>query len=195
MRRNLSGLINSLSPWGRGQGEGKLKCGLMSLLILLLGTVSHAASKGDHPTIVETSIGRQLVLPSDLKAFLEKEYPKARLLSDTDFDKPMLKFYFSNLIGIHPAIAWGDFNNDKQRDYILLLNTGQTQWGLVVQLVILNGSKGKEKFEVFSMGEVLDYKESYVSFRDAKLIKGTFQKGGWYLNWDDKEKNYVLVKS
>jgi len=172
-----------------------LAIALLAISLLFRPSLLLSGGKGDNPKIVETSVGRQLLLPADLKAFLEKEFPKARIPSDSEFDPAMLKFYFSHLIGIHPAIAWGDFNVDKKKDYILLLVTGQTNWGPIVELVVLNGGKGKQAFEVFRLGEVIDFKESYVSFRDSKLIKGAFQKGGWYLTWDEKEQIYNVVKS
>jgi len=171
-----------------------LACFLFGLIITAAPSVSWAG-KGDNPTIIETDKGRALILPPDLKNFLGKEFPKARIPSDSEFNKEMRKFYFSHLIGIHPAIAWGDFNKDKKKDYILLLVTGQTNWGPIVELVILNGGKSKSVFEVFRLGEVINFKDSYVSFRDAKLIKGTYQKGGWYLNWEPKDQNYSLIKS
>lgn len=152
----------------------------------------HAAK---NPSIIETEAGPELVLTTDLKMFLNKEFPNHRVPSDKDFNPQMLKYFYSNLVGLHPAIAWGDFNNDKKRDYILLLVTGETPWGPLVELIILNGKKKGDEFDIVNREELYKFKDDYVSFREGKLYKGRYQQNGWYIQWDPKEKSYSIIKT
>lgn len=164
----------------------------VSLLIsTALISTSDARSKG--PTVEETEAGRVLVLPDDLRAHLDGEFPTALVVPETDFDPEMLKFYYRNLVGVHPAIAFGDFNGDKRDDYALLLITGQSPWGPVVELIVLNGRK-RGRFETFNLGEIYNHKTDYVQFRGGKLYKGKYRRNGWRINWDEKKKDYVILK-
>lgn len=153
------------------------------------------AKRSDIPTVEATETGRVLAIPQELDKFLSKEFPKYRLPSDQDFNPEMLTYFFSNLIGLHPAVAWGDFNQDKKRDYALLIITGDTPWGPLVELVVLNGTGKKSHYETFRLGEVYSPKDDYISFANEKLQKGKFRKGAWYINWDKKSASYVVHKS
>jgi hypothetical protein len=115
--------------------------------------------------------------------------------AEKDFDPAMLSYYNSRLIGIHPAIAWGDFNGDKRPDYALLIITSQSNWGPVVELVVLNGISGRDKFRPFRLGEIYNIKEDYLSFSEGKLMKGRHKKGAWFISWDKKNNTYVVNKS
>lgn len=168
--------------------------------ILLAGLIAFApplfgAEKVKIPTVVEApdGSGRMLLIPDDVRTFLENEFPNFRLPKETDFNEEMRRYYFSRLIGVHPAVAWGDFNKDKKRDYAFLVITGDTPWGPLCELVIANG-KGRT-FEAHRLGEVYQFKSDYVSFKDGKLYKGRFKKGGWHINWDARKKTYVALKS
>lgn len=144
--------------------------------------------------IMEESEGiRRLVLPEDLAKFLAEEFPGSRLPDESQFNPEMLKYFYSRLIGVHPAIAFGDFNGDRKRDYMMLLITGETKWGPLCELVIVNGQR--RGFEPYRLGEVYTFKDDYVSFDEGKLYKGRFKKGGWYINFDKKKKLYVVTKS
>lgn len=162
--------------------------------IFLASQADARKKRGNNPTIQETEHGRILILPEDLSDALEEEFPGYQIPEELTFDEKMLKHYYSRLIGIYPAIAWGDFNKDKRRDYALLLITGETPWGPLVELVIMNGKK-RGKFEAFRLGEIYGYKDDYLRFSYGKLYKGDFKKGGWYINWIKKEKNYTIRKS
>ncbi|MCB4757702.1 MAG: hypothetical protein LHV69_11860 [Elusimicrobia bacterium] len=164
--------------------------------LILAGFVSFSlAGRGKNPTVGDTGRGRIVVLPEDVARYLAQEFPGYIIPADTEFNADMLKYYYSRLIGIHPAIAWGDFNDDKKRDYALLLGTGQTIWGPIVELVILNGGKKSGEYEPFRLGELNRFKNDYISFVDGKLTKGEYKKGGWYINWIKKDKKYVAFKT
>jgi hypothetical protein len=153
-----------------------------------------AAKKGKNPTVEESPDGkRTVVLPDDIDLFLSVEFPKYRLPDESEFDPEMLQYYNSRLIGVYPAVAYGDFNGDKKRDYALLVITGDTKWGPLCELVVANGTKGG--YEAFRLGEVYEFKNDYVSFVDNKLIKGRYKKNGWYINWDPKKNTYNVLKS
>jgi hypothetical protein len=152
------------------------------------------AKGGDVPAVQEVEGKQQLVLPDGLSDYLLQEFPTAQLPEESQFNPDMVSYYRSNLIGIHPAIAWGDFNGDKRRDYALLLITGQSKWGPVVELVVLNGEKKKNSFRSARLGEVYNFQDDYVSFHDGKLYKGRYKKGGWYINWDKKKSVYNTIK-
>ncbi len=138
--------------------------------------------------------GRMLVLPQDVRDFLLKEFPTYRVPKDSEYNPEMLQYYNSRLIGVHPCVAWGDFNGDKKRDYAFLIITGDTKWGPLMELVVLNG-RGGSNFDSYRLGEVYNFKDDYVSFVDNKLYKGRYKKGGWYINWDKKTNNYSVLKS
>jgi hypothetical protein len=158
---------------------------------------SRAAEKRvKSPTMEELGDGkgtRRLLLPEDISTFLQKEFPNSRLPAEEDFSPEMRQYYFSRLVGVHPAVAWGDFNGDKKRDYLFLVITGDTKWGPLCELVAVNG--GKKGYEAFRLGEVYNFKEDYVSFQDNKLSKGRYRKGAWYINWDPKKSLYIVTKS
>lgn len=136
---------------------------------------------------------RRLLLPEDINQFLSTEFPNSRVPAENDFSQDMRQYFFSRLIGVHPAVASGDFNGDKKKDYLFLLITGDTKWGPLCELVAVNGQK--KGFEAFRLGEVYNFKEDYVSFLDGKLLKGRYKKGAWYINWDAKKNSYVVSKS
>lgn len=160
-------------------------------------SISLEAAKGakNVPVLEETEQGQVVVLPELVDTFLQAEFPGYKVPAKTDFNPEMLTYYYSRLIGIHPAVAWGDFNGDKKQDYLLLLITGQSSWGPLVELVALNGESKKGDFTPYRLGEVYNFKEDYVSFLDGKLLKGRFKKGAWFINWDKKKKTYVVNKS
>jgi hypothetical protein len=169
---------------------------LIALICISLGAPwMQAGRKGKHPTTLETETGREVVLTSDIKKILNKEIPDHRIPKDSDFNPKMLKWYYPQLIGIHPAVAWGDFNKDKKTDYALLVITGDTPWGPVVELVVLNGKKGKGQYDLHRLGEVYKFKDDYLSSKDGKLTKGRYQQGAWYINWSAKDKTYIIYKS
>jgi hypothetical protein len=173
----------------------RLLCSLILVLTGLALVPMALAGRGKNPAIKETDKGHIVVLPAEVERYLDKEFPGYRIPSDAEFSPEMLAYYYGRLIGIHPAVAWGDFNEDKKKDYALLLATGQTHWGPIVELVILNGGKKSGEFETFRLGEVNGFKDDYISFVDTKLSKGKYHKGGWFINWDKKEKKYVTFKS
>lgn len=150
---------------------------------------------GKNPEMQETENGRVLTLPEPLSDYLEDEFPGFQIPKHADFSPDMLKYYNRELIGIHPAATWGDFNGDKKKDYAFLLITGQTPWGPSIELVVLNGLRKKGQFESFRLGEVYNHKLAYLRFRNNKLYKGKFKRGGWYINWDKKKKDYLIHKS
>ncbi len=169
------------------------------LWLVLMATMTSAgfsSEKNPKNPIVEDApdgSGRQLLLPSDVKEALAAEFPTYRIPKDADYNPEMLSYYNYRLVGVHPAVAWGDFNGDKKRDYAFIVITGDSHWGPLCELVVLNG-KG-HNYEVFRLGEIYNFKEEYVSFVDGKLTKGRFKKGAWYINWDKKNNTYQVLKS
>ena len=167
------------------------------LLFLALPSIRQASAsekKVKTPVMDEAPDGkRSLLMPDDVMECLAKEFPGSRLPTETDFNPEMLRYFHSEFIGVHPAVAFGDFNGDKKRDYMILLITGDTKWGPLCDLVVLNGERGG--FTAFRLGEVYNFKDDYVSFKDNKLYKGRYRKGGWYINWDSKKNTYVVTKS
>lgn len=168
--------------------------GIASVALLFLVSFSLAKSKKDIPTIEETEKGPVLVLPEALDAFLQAEFPGYRVPDQSEFNPEMVSYYNSRLIGISPAVAWGDFNGDKKQDFAFLLVTGQSKWGPQVELVVANGASRSE-FETYRLGEIYNFKDDYVSFVEGKLYKGRYKKGGWYINWNKKNKTYDVTKS
>jgi hypothetical protein len=152
-----------------------------------------ADKKVKAPVMDEQEGIRRLLLPDDVMQFLQQEFPNSKVPDESQFDPEMLQYFNSRLIGVHPAVAFGDFNNDKKRDYMFLLITGETKWGPLCELVVLNGLK--KGFEPFRLGEVYNFKDDYVSFSDGKLYKGRYKKGGWYITIDKKSGAYVVTKS
>lgn len=155
-----------------------------------------AGEKNPKTPIVEEApdgTGRMLLLPLDVREFLLKEFPTYRFPKDEEYAPEMLQYFNSRLIGVHPAVAWGDFNEDKKKDYAFLIITGDTKWGPLVELIVLNGRNGG--YDSSRLGEVYNFKDNYVSFNDNKLYKGRFKKGGWYINWDKKTNSYNVLKS
>lgn len=158
--------------------------------------VASAEKRVKVPTMEELEDGqgtRRLLLPADIAAFLAREFPNSRLPAENDFSPEMRQYYFSRLIGVHPAVAYGDFNADRKKDYLFLLITGETKWGPLCELVAVNGLK--KGYEAFRLGEVYTFKDDYVSFVENKLSKGRYKKGAWYINWDPKKKTYVVTKA
>lgn len=155
------------------------------------------ASKGakNVPVMEDTEQGQVLLLPDFLDTYLQAEFPGYKIPAKTDFNPEMLSYYYSRLVGIHPAVAWGDFNGDKKTDYALLLITSESKWGPVVELIVLNGGRGKGDFTSFRLGEIYNFKDDYVSFVDGKLMKGRFKKNAWFIDWNKKSKSYDVSKS
>ena len=151
-----------------------------------------AGKKVKAPTMQDEEGIRRLVLPDDIAAALQQEFPGSRLPEEKDFDPEMLQYYHGRLIGVHPAVAWGDFNGDRKRDYLMLVITGDTKWGPLCELIAFNGLR--KGYEVYHLGEVYNFKDDYVSFVDGKLYKGRFKKGGWYITWDPKKSTYDVIK-
>lgn len=169
--------------------------GLFCASLFVSSSMGGESKSKKFPYLEETPDGKNLVLPDDLDEFLSVEFPKFRLPKLKDFNPAMLSYYNSNLLGIHPAITWGDFNNDKKLDYALLVITNETKWGPLIELVILNGISGKDKFFSYHLGELYNIKDDYLSFDDGKLIKGRYKKGPWFISWDKKNSTYVINKS
>lgn len=170
--------------------------GVTLFLLFLIPTFIIAGPKNVKNPVVEDApdgSGRMLVLPQDAREFLLREFPAYRIPKDGEYNPAMLQYFNSRLVGVHPAVAWGDFNGDKKRDYAFLVITGDTKWGPLVELVVLNGRGGG--FESHRLGEVYNFKDDYVSFSDNKLYKGRYKKGGWYINWDKKKNVYNVLKS
>jgi len=168
---------------------------LLLISSFIFTSIPYAAKGGKNiPTVEETEKGPTLMLPEALEAALAAEFPASRLPAQSEFNPDMVSYYFSRLIGIHPAIAWGDFNGDKKTDYAVLLVTSQGTWGPLVELVIMNG-ESRQNFTSFRLGEIYNFKDDYVSFREGKLYKGRYKKGGWYINWNKKDKTYSVSKS
>jgi hypothetical protein len=161
----------------------------------VLGFVESNAKNSNVPVMEDTDKGPVLVLPDYLDAYLQAEFPGFKIPAKTDFNPEMLAYYYSRLVGIHPAVAWGDFNGDKKTDYAMLLITSETKWGPVVELVVLNGGGKKGSYDSYRLGEIYNFKEDYVSFDDGKLMKGRFKKGAWFINWNKKNKTYDVAKS
>ena len=147
------------------------------------------------PYVDDTPQGKKLILPEGLETYLEAEFPNFRFPEESELSPDMLAYYHSRLIGVHPDIAWGDFNGDKKIDYALLIVTSQSKWGPIVELVILNGAGGRDNFTPFRLSEIYNFKEDYLSSDDNKLIKGRYKKGAWFINWDKKSKTYIINKS
>lgn len=169
---------------------------LIGLMVILSISFLVAEKKSKNPTVTESEKGEKtLVLPDELQDFLASEIPGYQIPKESDFNPEMLKYYYSRLIGIYPALASGDFNLDRKRDYALLVITGQSKWGPLMELVILNGGKKSGAYEVFRVGEVYSFKDDYISFDNGKLYKGKYQKGGWFINWDGKKGTYTKLKS
>ncbi|MCG3206028.1 MAG: hypothetical protein KCHDKBKB_02754 [Elusimicrobia bacterium] len=166
------------------------------LLGLSVGGGSFAAEKNPKNPVVEEApdgSGRMLLLPLDVRNFLLNEFPLFRIPKDSEYSPEMLQYFNSRLVGVHPAVAWGDFNGDKKKDYAFLIITGDTKWGPLVEVIVLNG-RGKT-FDSYRLGEVYDFKDHYISSNDNKLYKGRYKKGGWYINWDKKTNTYTVLKS
>lgn len=168
---------------------------IYTLLFMFGIGASFYAGRSKNPVVEDApdGSGRMLTLPDDVKEFLLKEFPTYRIPKDAEYNPQMLTYYNSRLVGVHPAVAWGDFNGDKKRDYTLLIITGDTKWGPLCELVVLTGSRSG--YDVSRLGEVYNFKDDYVSFSDGKLYKGRFKKGGWYINWDKKTNTYLVLKS
>jgi len=176
----------------RGTALPRIAC--LALACLVLSSVGPVWGK--NPEVEETKEGDKiLVLPSEVEKFLSQEFPGYRIPKTSDFNPAMLEYFYSRLIGVHPAVAYGDFNGDKKRDYALILITGDTKWGPLVELIVLNGTRRSGEFDVFHLGELYAFKDDYLSFNDGKLYKGRLQKGGWYISWDPKKQTYNVVKS
>ena len=170
----------------------------MTTLLMFNGAaLVHAKKKKSSkiPLVEENEHGRILILPDRLANALEDEFPGYRIPEEMEYDDKMLKHFYSNLVGLHPAVTWGDFNGDKKTDYALLIITGDSPWGPLVELVIMNGKRKKGQFELFRLGEVYGHKDDYLRYQNKKLIKGDFKKGAWYINWDKKTKSYTIHKS
>src|SRR5258706_10618601 len=155
---------------------------------------SYAKNSKNLPVIEESDKGRMLVLPEGLDAYLANEFSGYRIPQESEFNPEMLKYYFSRLVGIHPAVAWGDFNNDKRQDYALLIMTGESKLGPLIELVVLNGEKKRDDYMLYRLSEVYNFKDDYISFDDGKLYKGKFKKNGWRINWNPKKKTYDVDK-
>ena len=147
------------------------------------------------PYMEDTPQGKKLILPEGLDTYLSVEFPNYRIPDENELSPDMLAYYHSRLIGIHPDIIWGDFNGNKKIDYALLIITSQSKWGPIVELVILNGENGRDKFTPYRLAEIYNFKEDYLSFDDNKLIKGRYKKGAWFINWDKKNRTYIINKS
>jgi len=158
--------------------------------------LSLSAKSSKVPFINETEDGTlALVLPENIAIALDLEFPGYRIPAISTFDAKMMKYYNRNLIGLHPAVTWGDFNKDKNQDYAFILITGESPWGPKVELLVMNGKKKKGRYEPFLLGEIYGYKDDFLRFRNNKLYKGDYKKGGWYINWDKKKKKYKNLKS
>jgi hypothetical protein len=164
------------------------------LLITTVPFLTGADRKVKNPTLFDTPDGtRLLVVPEDVQKSLSEEFPGFRFPADAELSPEMFQYYNSRLLGVHPVVAWGDFNGDKKRDYVFLLITGDTKWGPLCELVILNGSKSG--YFAYRLGEVYNFKDDYVTFSENKLYKGRYRKGGWRINWDPKKSTYDVLKS
>jgi len=171
---------------------------LLTGFFLLTVLVPAARAKSQAvPRIEDTpEMGRLLILPADLREYLRDNIPGFKIPLEQEFDPAMLKYYHSRLIGIHPAIAWGDFNKDKKLDYAILVVTAETPWGPQMELVILNGLKKKGgDYELFRMGEIYNFKKDYISFQNDKLLKGRYRGGAWFIKWNPKKALYTKLKS
>ena len=164
------------------------------LASLLFPAAARAGEKRvKTPTMEDVGDGtRRLLMPDDIARFLEQEFPGSRLPKESEFSDEMKRFYNEDLIGVYPGVAFGDFNGDRKRDYLLLLITGESKWGPQCELVAVNGAR--RGFTAFRLGEVYDMKDDYVSFRNGRLIKGSYKKGAWHINWDAKNKEYIVTK-
>lgn len=168
------------------------------IAVVIFSLLATAADKKVKvPTIIERENGvRSLQLPDDVDIYLQTEFPGYRIPKDSEYNPDMLSYYNYRLIGVHPAVAWGDFNGDGKRDYSLLIITSEGKLGPLMELVALNGRKKTGgDFDVFRLGEVYNFKDDYVSFVENKLTKGKYKKGAWYINWDKKKNVYVVTKS
>src|SRR5258708_27665750 len=86
---------------------------LLAIFLLAIGAVAMAAEKNPKNPIMEDApdgSGRMLVLPLDVKEYLLKEFPNYRIPKDSEYNPEMLQYFNSRLIGVHPSVAWGDFN-------------------------------------------------------------------------------------
>ena len=160
---------------------------------ILLGLIIFAAGP-KLPTMTDSPEGRQLVLPDALDTALTQNFPGYKIPQLTDFNPEMLKYYYSEVIGVHPAVIWGDFNGDKKQDYALFLITGNTSWGPLIELVIMDGDK-KGGFVPYRLNELYSFKDDYLSFMNGRLYKGKYKRDGWHINWDPKKKAYTVLKS
>jgi hypothetical protein len=174
----------------------KLTFRTLATVTLVMIPLVFLSAKGakNTPVMEDTEKGQILVLPDFLDATLQAEFPGYKIPAKTDFNPEMITYYYGRLIGVHPSVAWGDFNGDKKTDYALLMITGQTSWGPIVELVVFNGLSKKE-FTPYRLGEVYNFKDDYVSFVEGKLVKGRFKKGAWFINWNKKNKTYDVTKS
>ncbi len=173
-----------------------MKRKILTVFLLSICLTAAAVDKNPKNPIVEEApdgSGRMLLLPNDVKEFLQKEFPTYRIPKDAEYNPEMLRYYNSRLIGVHPAVAWGDFNGDKKRDYAFIIITGDTKWGPLCELIVLDGKSGG--FDAMRLGEIYNFKDDYVSFVDNKLYKGRYKKDGWYINWDKKSGTYAVLKS
>ncbi|MFN0117003.1 MAG: hypothetical protein ACKVQC_01750 [Elusimicrobiota bacterium] len=157
----------------------------------------YSQTKKVNVPVVETAADgtRTLILPDDIETALQSESPGYRIPKDSEYNSEMLGYYNSRLIGVHPSVAWGDFNGDTKRDYAFLVITQEGKLGPLVELLIFNGhKKNGGTFDINRQGEVYNFKDDYVSFVDAKLTKGRYKRNGWYINWDKKKNSYVTLK-
>src|SRR5262245_38458503 len=130
-----------------------MKRHFLTVLTLALACMLFAAEKNPKNPIVEEApdgSGRMLVLPKDVRDFLLHDFPTYRIPKDSEYNPAMLQFYNSRLIGVHPSVAWGDFNGDRKKDYAFLIITGDTKWGPLCELIVLNGGKGG--YESYRLG-------------------------------------------
>jgi hypothetical protein len=167
----------------------------LALLAAFASTPAFSGEKNPKNPVVEDApdgSGRQLLLPADIKKALLTEFPTYRIPKDSDYNAEMFTSYNQRLVGVHPAVAFGDFNGDKKRDYAFIIITGDSKWGPVCELVVFNG-KGRE-YEAFRLGEIYTFKDEYVSFMGNKLTKGRHKKSAWHINWDKKNNTYKVLK-
>ena len=162
--------------------------------LLIISPIQAGKGATNVPVMEDSDKGPVLALPEVLDSFLQAEFPGCRVPALSEFDPEMVQYYNSRLVGIHPAVAWGDFNGDKKTDFAFILVTGQSSWGPLVELVVLNGESRKD-FTSYRLGEIYNFKDDYVCFTDGKLTKGRFKKSAWYINWNKKTKTYDVYKS
>jgi hypothetical protein len=95
------------------------------LMVAVLISLLSCRAKDDLPAVKQVSGKPVLVLPEQIRIFLENYFPDYRLPGPEDMTGAWAKFRTTV-----PYAAWGDFDGDSRIDFALIL-LGHERWRLV----------------------------------------------------------------